>query len=91
MRATIRGDHVVDLITRDQRPYAVHFNLIVAIDHAALCRPTIYYIRARAAAVAPPEFRVKILVPVAVTDPVVSFLRRRGYTETHGDDSPPGE
>src|SRR5262245_38705740 len=34
MRATIRGGHVVDLITRDRRPYAVHFNLIVAIDHA---------------------------------------------------------
>jgi hypothetical protein len=87
MRATIWGGHVVDLITRDRRPYAVHFNLKVAIDHTALCRPAIHYITARAAAAVPPEFRVKILVPFAVTDPAVSLLCHGSYTETYADDS----
>src|SRR5262245_13207172 len=85
MRATIRRDHVVDLIVRNRHPFAIHFNLIVVADHAALCRPTIEQIAAPALTIVSLKFRVAILVPFSVARPVVSFLGRRAYVGTYED------
>src|SRR5215813_7042561 len=52
---------------------------------AALGRPTIHQIAARASAIISFEFRVEVAMPFIVAYPVVSFLRRRAYTKKHGD------
>src|SRR5262245_53818712 len=85
MRPAIRRDHVVDLIVRNRRPYPVDLNLIVVTNRAALCRPTIQQIAARALTIISLESRVEVPVPFAVAHPVVSFLSRRAHTQPQGD------
>ena len=38
MSATIGRDHVVNLVTGNPHPFAVHFDLVVVAHHAALGR-----------------------------------------------------
>src|SRR5262249_27069448 len=80
--ATIGRDHIVDLVVGNRRPRTVHFNFVMVANHAALGRPTIHQIAARASAIISFEFRVEVAMPFIVAYPVVSFLRRRAYTNT---------
>src|SRR5215470_7026411 len=79
--ATIGRDHIVDLVVGNSRPRTVHFNLVVVANHAALGRPTIHQIAARASAIISFEFRVEVAMPFIVAYPVVSLLRRRVHTK----------
>src|SRR4029434_3665184 len=83
--ATIGRDRVVDLVVGNRRPYTVHFNFVVVANHTTLGRPTIHQIAARALAIVSFEFRVEALMPFIVAHPVVSFLRRRAYTQKQRD------
>src|SRR5215468_993332 len=83
--ATIGRDHIVDLVVGNRRPRTVHFNFVMVANHAALGRPTIHQVAARASAIISFEFRVEVAMPFIVAYPVVSFLRRRAYTKKHGD------
>jgi hypothetical protein len=83
--ATIGRDHVVDLVVGNRCPYTVHFNFVVVTHHATLSRPTIQQIAARALAIISFERRVEAPMPLIVPHSVVSLLRRRARTETHGD------
>src|SRR5215467_4377480 len=83
--ATIGRDHIVDLVVGNRRPRTVHFNFVMVANHAALGRPTIHQIAARAFAIISFEFRIEVAMPFIVAYPVVSFLRRRVYTKKHGD------
>jgi hypothetical protein len=51
MSATIRRNHIVDLITGNRRPFAVHLDLVMVTDHAALGRATVQEVTASAFAV----------------------------------------
>jgi hypothetical protein len=51
MSATIRRDHIVDLVIGNRRPFAVHLDLVMVADHAALRRTTIHKTTATAFAV----------------------------------------
>jgi hypothetical protein len=51
MRTTIRRDHVVDLVIGNRRPFAVHLDLVMVADHAALLRATVHEVTASAFAV----------------------------------------
>jgi hypothetical protein len=83
--ATIGRDRVVDLVVGNRRPYTVHFNFVVVANHTTLGRPTIHQIAARALAIVSFEFRVEALMPFIVAHSVVSFLRRRAYTQKQRD------
>jgi hypothetical protein len=54
--ATIRRNHIVDLITGNRRPFAVHLDLVMVTDHAALGRATVHEITASAFAVISVQF-----------------------------------
>src|SRR5262249_1965152 len=86
--ATIGRDHTVDLVVGNRRPRTVHFNFVMVANHAALGRPTIHQVAARASAIISFKFRVEVAMPFIVAYPVVSFLRRRAYTKKHGDRAP---
>ena len=81
MSTTIGRDHVVNLVTGNPHPFAVHFDLVVVAHHAALGRATIHQVAARALAVVSFECRVEALMPFIVACPVISFLRRSTYTK----------
>jgi hypothetical protein len=83
--ATIGRDRVVDLVVGNRRPHTVHFNFVVVANHTTLGRPTIHQIAARALAIVSFEFRVEALMPFIVAHSVVSFLRRRAYTQKQRD------
>ena len=51
MSATIRRNHIVDLVIGNGRPFAVYPDLVMVTDHAALGRPTIHEVTASAFAV----------------------------------------
>src|SRR6476660_6510453 len=85
MSTTIGRDHVVNLITGDPHPFAVHFDLVVVAHHAALGRATIHQVAARALAVISFERRVEALMPFIVACPVIPFLRRRAYPMKRGE------
>ena len=51
MSATIRRDYIVDPVIGNRRPFAVHLDLVMVADHAALRRPTVHEVTARAFAV----------------------------------------
>src|SRR6476660_6858074 len=85
MSTTIGRDHVVNLITGDPHPFAVHFDLVVVAHHAALGRATIHQVAARALAVISFERRVEALMPFIVACPVISFLRTCAYTMKRGE------
>ena len=85
MRATIRRDHIIDLVTRDRRPFAVYFNFVVVSNHTTLGRPTINQTAARPLAIISFECRVEVLMPSIVAYPEVPFLRRRACTKKRGD------
>ena len=51
MSATIRRGYIVDLVIGNRRPFAVHLDLVMVADHAALRRPTVHEVTARAFAV----------------------------------------
>ena len=85
MSTTIGRDHVVNLVTGNRHPFAVHFDFIVVANHATLGRATIHQVAARALAVISFERRVEALMPFIVAYPVISFLRRCAYTKKHGE------
>jgi len=85
MSTTIGRDHVVNLVTGNPHPFAVHFDLVVVAHHAALGRATIHQVAARALAVISFERRVEALMPFIVACPVISFLRRSTYTKKPGE------
>src|SRR6478752_6797702 len=85
MSTTIGRDHVVNLVTGNWHPFAVHFDLVVVAHHAALGRATIHQVAARALAVISFERRVEALMPFIVAYPVISFLRRCAYTKKYGE------
>ena len=60
MSTTIGRDHVVNLVTGNPHPFAVHFDLVVVAHHAALGRATIHQVAARALAVISFERRVSL-------------------------------
>ena len=84
MSATIGRDRIVDLVVRNRRPYAVHFNFVVVANDATLGRSTIHQIAARALTIISFECRVEALMPFIVANPVVPFLRCCGYRKNHG-------
>ena len=84
MSTTIGRDRVVNLVTGNPHPFAVHFDLVVVAHHAALGRATIHQVAARALAVISFERRVEALMPFIVACPVISFLRRCAYTMKRG-------
>src|SRR4051812_14141670 len=83
MSTTIGRDHVINLVTGNPHPFAVHFDPVVVAHHAALGRATIHQVAARAVAVISFERRVEALMPFIVACPVISFLRRCAYTKKH--------
>jgi len=85
MSTTIGRDHVINLVTGNPHPFAVHFDLVVVAHHAALGRATIHQVAARALAVISFERRVEALMPFIVACPVISFLRRCAYTMKRGE------
>ena len=85
MSTTIGRDHVVNLVTGNPHPFAVHFDLVVVAHHAALGRATIHQVAARALAVISFELRVEVLMPFIVTYPIVSVLRRRACKKKNGE------
>src|SRR6478609_6836827 len=85
MSTTIGRDHVVNLVTGNPHPFAVHFDLVVVAHHAALGRATIHQVAARALAIISFERRVEALMPFIVAFPVISFLRRCAYTKKRGE------
>src|SRR6266576_4314174 len=51
MSATIRCDHIVDLVIGNWRPFAIHLDFVMVADHAALRRATVHEVTAAASAV----------------------------------------
>ena len=87
MSTTIGRDHVVNLVTGNPHPFAVHFDLVVVAHRAALGRATIHQVAARTLAVISFEIRVEALMPFIVACPVIPLLRRAAYTKRHGERS----
>src|SRR3954468_13824326 len=85
MSTAIGRDHVVNLVTGNPHPFAVHFDHVVVAHHAASGRATIHQVAARALAVISFERRVEALMPFIVACPVISFLRRCAYTMKRGE------
>src|SRR2546423_1197483 len=85
MRATIRRNHIVDLVIWDRGPFAVHLDFVMVADHPALGRATVHEVTASALAVISVQLGVKFHMPSIVADPVISFLRPRGDTEEYGN------
>src|SRR5215467_5666511 len=81
--ATIRRDHVIDLVVGNRRPNTVHFNFVVIAKDATLGRPTIHQIAARTSVVSS-ELRVEAVMPFIVARTVVSLLRRSVHTKKQG-------
>ena len=81
MSATIRRNHIVNLVIGDRRPFAVHLDFVMVADHAASGRATVHEVTAGAFAVV----QQKLNMPPIVADPVISFLRPRGDTEEYGN------
>src|SRR5262249_51667994 len=69
--APIGRDHIVDLVVGNRRPRTVHFNFVMVANHAALARPTIHQIAARALAIISFEFRIEVAMPFIVAYPVL--------------------
>jgi len=69
MSATIRRDHVIDLVIGNRCPFAVHLDLVMVADHAALRRTTVHKVTAGASAVVSVQLRVKFPMPPIVADP----------------------
>ena len=88
MSTTIGRDNVVNLVTGNPHPFAVHFDLVVVAHHAALGRATIHQVAAGAFAIVSVQLRVEALMPFIVAYPVISFLRRCAYTKKHGERTP---
>ena len=42
MCATVRRNHIIDLVLGNGRPFAVHLDLVMVTDHAALRRATVH-------------------------------------------------
>src|SRR5262245_525674 len=82
--ATIRRDHVIDLVVGNRRPNTVHFNFVVIANDATLGRPTIDQIAAQTSVVSS-ELRVEALMPFIVARTVVSLLRRSVHTKKQGN------
>src|SRR5262245_40173466 len=83
MSATIGRDRIVDLVVRNRRPYAVHFNFVVVANDATLGRSTIHQIAARALAIVSFECRVEALMPFVMAHLLVPFLRCCAYRKNH--------
>jgi hypothetical protein len=83
--ATIRRHHIVDLVIGNGCPLAVHLDLVMVANPAALRRATVIEVAAGALAVVSVQPRVKLHMPLFVVHPVISFLRYRAYTQQYGD------
>src|SRR5262245_10140947 len=53
MSASIRRDHIVDPVIGNRRPFAVHLDVVMVANHAALRRATVHEVTAGASAVVP--------------------------------------
>jgi len=87
MSTTIGRDHVVNLVTGNRHPFAVHFDFIVVANHATLGRATIHQVAARTFAAISLKLRVEILMPVTVAHPVISVLCLCAYTKKQREDA----
>ena len=67
MSTAIGRYHVVNLVTGNPHPFAIHFDFIVVANHSALGGATIHQVAARALAVISLELRVEVLMPFVVT------------------------
>ena len=85
MSAPVRRHHVVNLITGNPHPFAVHFDFIMVAGHTALGRATIHQVAARTLAVIPSKLRVEVQMPCLVAVPVTSFLCRCVWTDEDGE------
>jgi hypothetical protein len=83
--ATIRRHRIVDLVIGNGCPFAVHLDLVMVTNPAALRRATVIEVAAGALAVVSVQPRVKLHMPLFVVHPVISFLRYRAYTQQYGD------
>ena len=88
MSTTIGRDHVVNLVTGNPHPFAVHFDLVVVAHHAALGRATIHQVAVRALAVISFERRVEALMPFIVACPVIS-LCAAALKQSNTESAPP--
>src|SRR5437899_1674514 len=68
MCATIRRNHIVDLVIGHRRPFPVHLDFVMAANHAALRRATVHEVTAGASAVVSVQLRVKLPMPPIVAD-----------------------
>ena len=80
VRATVRRNHVDNLVTRNPKPCAVHLHFIVMAPHATLGRAAIRLVAARALAVISFKLGVEVPMPFIVINPVMPLLRRSAYT-----------
>ena len=85
MSATIRRNHIVDLVIGNGGPFAVYLDFVMVANHAALGRATVHEVTASALAVISVQLGVKLPMPLVVADPVISFLRPQGDTEEYGN------
>jgi hypothetical protein len=83
MSTAIGRYHVVNLVTGNPHPFAIHFDFIVVANHSALGGTTIHQVAARALAVISLELRVEVLMPFVVTCSEISFLRWCTYPKKY--------
>jgi hypothetical protein len=65
MGATVKRDHIVDLVVGNGHPFAVNFDFVVVANHPTLGGATIHQVTA-GAAVIPFELRVIAFMPFIV-------------------------
>jgi|SRR5882762_3595434 len=75
--ASIGRRYILDRFLRHPQPGAIHFHLVVVIDHSGLGRTTIRQIAARHIRVLTNELRIEALVPCLVSNSMMSVLPKR--------------
>jgi hypothetical protein len=89
MRATIRRDHVVDLVIGNRRPFAVHLDFVMVANHAAWGRATVHEVTAGAFAIVSVELEVKVLMPPRPRNILLATPRAHRRIRTPRRLSPP--
>jgi hypothetical protein len=75
--ASIGRRYILDRSLGHPHPGAIHFHLVVVIDHPGLRRTTIRQIAARHIRVLADELRIEALVPCLVSNTMMSVLGKR--------------
>jgi hypothetical protein len=70
--ATVGRDYVVNLVSRNRYPGAVHFDFLISVYFATLGRATIHHAATWTSAVISPERRVEVPMPQVVTVPMIT-------------------